>query len=160
MDSKQQAQPAKKYLISCNRIQSPEFDATFKALLKKEAPFRTDIQNALKELTAMERKTRLTHSLNTNFTKQYPELEVSSNHSSRTSSTSVNPSKVCSKSLNNSKCHTPSRAPVIKRLVALWRKGTSKRTGSPAANCIPYNQGRLHTKELWQPPYFHISRSH
>ena len=28
------------------------------------------------------------------------------------------------------------------------------------ANCIPYNQGRLHTKELWQPPYFHISRSY
>lgn len=81
MDSKQQAQPAKKYLISCNRIQSPEFDATFKALLKKEAPFRTDIQNALKELTAMERKNPSDPFVKHKLHEAVSRLEVSSNHS-------------------------------------------------------------------------------
>ena len=90
------------------------YSENFKRLLEAEATTRLDISRLLDDVN-------LTGSDDISFTqatKQY-NGEVSSNHSLKASSTSVNPSKVCSKSLNNSKWHTPSRAPAIKRLVTL-----------------------------------------
>ena len=84
MDIKQQAQPGKKYLISCNRnIEDKEFSILFEALLKQEAPFRADIQNILKELIIMKGRNPTDPFIKHKLIEGVQRLEVSSNHSLR-----------------------------------------------------------------------------
>lgn len=83
MNASQRPQPGNKYLISCHRIQAPEFDALFLALLKREAPFRPTIHSALKELEAMKRKNPNDPFIKHKLYEAVQRLEVSATHSLR-----------------------------------------------------------------------------